>query len=192
MLDLSGFEREIVSRVGAVANAPALYAHFDLLRRWNARLNLTAIRDEIEMVERHYCESIFLARHVPRETSTAIDFGTGAGFPGIPLAIERPELHVTLVESHQRKAVFLKEAARSLPNVSVAAKRIDDLITRADLLVSRAVDPTDVLKAAEKLAPLAMILAGDVELPARRRELLPWGQRRYLLFVEPGRFHVKQ
>ena len=182
-LDLVGFEKELRGRVGEVAGAVLLFEHFELLRRWNERLNLTAIRDELEMVERHYCESIFLARHVPRETRTVLDIGSGAGFPGIPLAVARPELKVGLVESHKRKAVFLKEATRNLSNVEVLCARAEDIHRNADMIVSRAVDPGEVVGFLPKLSSRAFLLTGDVTILGSERIPLPWGDRRYLITV---------
>lgn len=182
-LDAASFERELRARAGEVAGTSALFDHFELLSRWNARLNLTAIRDELEMVERHYCESIFLALHVPRETRTVLDIGSGAGFPGIPLAVVRPDLKVGLVESHKRKAVFLKEATRNLRNVEVICARAEDIDRTADAVVSRAVDPREVLGLLPKLSRCGVLLTGDVGIPGSERIPLPWGDRRYLVTV---------
>lgn len=185
-LDRAGFERELSSRVGDIPGVDALFTHFDLLRRWNQSLNLTAIRDDIEAVERHYCESIELARHVPRETSTVADIGSGAGFPGIPLAILRPELTVTLVESHKRKAAFLKEATRNLPNIRVLAQRSESIQHCFGILVSRAVNPAEVCALAPTLSRHVLLLVGH-ELPGAASFQwenpipLPWGERRFLV-----------
>src|ERR1700738_4164741 len=91
--------------------------------RWNQSINLTTVTDPAEAVERHYGESLLLAEHLT--AGRVVDIGSGAGFPGIPVAVVRPECHVTLVESHQRKAVFLREATRQMSNVRVIAKRIE-------------------------------------------------------------------
>src|SRR5579862_1823882 len=79
--------------------------YIDILIRWNARINLTAIRDPEEIVVRHFGESLFAARHVFPETAAEaglelIDIGSGAGFPGIPMKIWEPALRVTLIESN--------------------------------------------------------------------------------------------
>ncbi len=92
----------------------ALEAHYELLVRWNKTVNLTTITSLEEAVERHYCESLFLGAHLPAGNLRVVDVGSGAGFPGFPVAILRPECSVTLVESHQRKAVFLREASRKI------------------------------------------------------------------------------
>ena len=91
-----------------------LESHYMSLTRWNERLNLTRIRTLEESVRFHYCESLFLARFLPDGAHRIVDIGSGGGFPGIPVAIFRPDCEVTLVESHQRKAVFLREASREL------------------------------------------------------------------------------
>ena len=100
---------------------PSLYGslsqYLDLLVRWNARTNLTAIREPEEMVRRHFGESLFAARHLASRLSpaaTLLDFGSGAGFPGLPIQLALPNLRVTLAESQGKKASFLREAVRTL------------------------------------------------------------------------------
>jgi 16S rRNA (guanine527-N7)-methyltransferase len=92
---------------------PRLSLYLDLLLKWNARTNLTAIRDPDEIVRRHFGESLFAAQHLGPCT-TLLDFGSGAGFPGIPIALLSPSIQVTLAESQNKKASFLREAARTL------------------------------------------------------------------------------
>ncbi|MGB9145730.1 MAG: 16S rRNA (guanine(527)-N(7))-methyltransferase RsmG, partial [Acidobacteriaceae bacterium] len=84
-----------------------LDAYLALLLRWNARMNLTAVRDPESILRRHFAESLFAAEHIPPGVATLLDFGSGAGFPGIPIAIARPEIAVTLAESQNKKAAFL-------------------------------------------------------------------------------------
>ena len=91
--------------------------YLDLLLRWNARTNLTAIREPEEIVRRHFGESLFAARHLANRLSpdaTLLDFGSGAGFPGLPIQLWLPNLRVTLAESQGKKASFLREAVRTL------------------------------------------------------------------------------
>ena len=95
-----------------VSLAPRLLDYLALLERWNQAYNLTAIRDPREMVSKHLLDSLVL--HPYLEAGTLADLGTGPGLPGIPLAISRPELSVSLVESNGKKARFLREAVRSL------------------------------------------------------------------------------
>src|SRR5258708_35233802 len=87
-----------------------LHEHYELLQRWNLKINLTSIPSGPEAVIRHYCESLFFAANLPVTAGAIADLGSGAGFPGLPIAILKPELMVSLIESHQRKAVFLREA----------------------------------------------------------------------------------
>src|SRR5215469_16602408 len=77
-----------------------------MLQRWNDKLNLTAIRDPLEILYRHFCESMFAGSAIPVETGRLADIGSGPGFPGLPLKILRPELHVFLVESNVKKGTF--------------------------------------------------------------------------------------
>src|ERR1700730_14203736 len=91
-----------------------LERHYRLLTLWNKRINLTRINSLEDVVRFHYCESLFLAKELPVGALSIVDVGSGAGFPGIPVAILRPECRVHLLESHQRKAVFLREASREL------------------------------------------------------------------------------
>lgn len=77
--------------------------YYALLLRWNARTNLTAVRDPDAILERHFLESIAVAQALPAGIATLLDYGSGAGFPGIPIAICRPEIAVTLAESQNKK-----------------------------------------------------------------------------------------
>src|SRR5579863_5638590 len=85
-----------------------------LLLTWNDKINLTAIRDPLEILHRHFCECMFAATAVPVENGRLADVGSGAGFPGIPLKIIRPDLQVFLVESNMKKATFLAEVLRNI------------------------------------------------------------------------------
>ena len=112
-----------------------------LLQRWNARTNLTAIRDEDCILRRHFVECIAAARALPVGFSTLLDFGSGAGFPGIPIALCKPEIHVTLAESQGKKASFLREVIRTLGlSTQVYSDRAEKLGKTFDLVALRAVD----------------------------------------------------
>lgn len=97
------------------------------LRAWNARVNLTSITDEHEIVTRHFLDSLRCALSWGEAPSSLIDIGSGAGFPGLPLKILRPELRVALVESVGKKAAFLRHivAALDLHDVTVVAARAE-------------------------------------------------------------------
>ncbi len=178
--------RELVRRCGALSDeqAAALEAHYELLCRWNKVLNLTRVEKLEEAVERHYCESLFLAERLT--AGSVADVGSGAGFPGLVVAIARPECSVTLIESHQRKAVFLREASRGLRNVSVAAKRAEDVRERFDWVVSRAVSYDDLGRSIQRLSGSAMALLTGIEEPPAAWGMrwesspLPWGSQRFL------------
>ena len=163
-----------------------LEAHLELLMRWNQKLNLTSIRNREEAIERHFCESLFLGSRLPAGVLRIADAGSGAGFPGFPVAVLRPDCSVTLIESHQRKAVFLREASRMLPNVRVLAKRAEDVDERFDRVISRAVSYSDLASFLKKLAPNADLLSG-AEIPSASLGFewdtpvaLPWGEKRFL------------
>jgi 16S rRNA (guanine527-N7)-methyltransferase len=160
--------------------------HYTLLQRWNPRLNLTRIDSVEAAVRLHYCESLFAGRSLPPGPLSIVDVGSGAGFPGIPVGILRPECSVTLVEAHQRKAVFLREASRNLSNIRVVTDRAENLQAGYDWLISRAVSPVDVLKL--KLANnLALLVGGEAIQSFDRRVSVPWGTDRFLGFhVEPS------
>jgi 16S rRNA (guanine527-N7)-methyltransferase len=150
--------------------ADRLAAYGNLLLQWNARLSLTAIRDEAELVERHLMEGVFAATHHP-EASTALDFGSGAGIPGIPIALCRASIHVTLAESQQKKAAFLQEALRRLDlRASVHAGRAEILPPASfDAVWMRAVDKSAaMLPAVASLVAAggALCLFGTSEPPA--------------------------
>ncbi|MGA3135536.1 MAG: 16S rRNA (guanine(527)-N(7))-methyltransferase RsmG [Terracidiphilus sp.] len=131
-------------------------AYLSLILRWNARINLTATRDEEGILSRHFVESILCARALPAGIATLLDFGSGAGFPGIPIALCRPEIAVTLAESQGKKAAFLCEAVRvlALP-AKVHSGRAETLTASFDCVTLRAVDrmPQAVKAASRLVAP---------------------------------------
>src|ERR1700688_1728716 len=99
------------------------------LLRWNEKLNLTGIRDPLEILYRHFCESMFAAGAIPVDKGRLADIGSGPGFPGIPLKIIRPELELCLVESNIKKGTFLAEVVRELKltNSRVLISRYEEL-----------------------------------------------------------------
>lgn len=128
-------------------------SYVSLYLRWNERLNLSAVRDEEGVLSRHLIESIIVARALPQGIRTLLDFGSGAGLPGIPIALCRPEMVVTLAESQGKKAAFLQEAVRVLGlSAKVRAGRAEMLGTDFDCVVLRAVDRME--KAVEAAARL--------------------------------------
>ena len=179
-------------------NAPALFAsistYIDILVRWNARINLTAIRDPEQIVTRHFGESLFVARRLfPRGTvvvgcpagqSPAAagispvalgDVGSGAGFPGIPIKLWSPNISLTLIESNHKKATFLRELTRALTltDINIQNDRAESLAPHSfDMVTLRAVEcfetilpiAANLLRPAGKLA----LLIGSAQEPQAR------------------------
>ena len=203
--------------------------YIDILQRWNERINLTAIRNEEEIVTRHFGESLFAARHLfpirahveateraDPESSRRVrqsaqsssislaDLGSGAGFPGIPIKLWVPEICLTLIESNQKKATFLREVVRalSLTEVKIQNTRAEDLPHHQpfDVVTLRAVEGfTAALRiAATLLAPAGRLalLIGSSQLDQARSTLpeiswnslllIPKSQSRMLLLGSRG------
>jgi 16S rRNA (guanine527-N7)-methyltransferase len=143
--------------------------YFSLFVRWGSRVNLTSIRDEEGILSRHFVESIACAHALPVGISTLLDFGSGGGFPGIPIALCRPEIAVTLAESQGKKAAFLQEAVRMLGlSATVHAQRAELLTVGFDCVTLRAVD-----RMGEAVRAASVLVARDgwLVLMTTRREL---------------------
>lgn len=155
--------------------------YYDLLLEWNERAGLTTVTDPIEVARRHFGESLALYAALRRvgllaSGVRAIDLGTGAGFPGLPFAILDPTLHVALLESHGRRAEFLRTTveALDLPNVRVVHARAEDaardpaLRESFDLVVARALAAMPVLV---ELALPFLVPGGALAAPKGARAL---------------------
>ncbi len=123
--------------------------YLELLLRWNARVNLTAVRAPEQIVTRHFGESLFAAQVLARHTAshraratTLADVGSGAGFPGIPIKLLMPGIELVLIESHNKKATFLREVVRalSLDHAQVFCGRAEQWQGTADIVTLRAVE----------------------------------------------------
>lgn len=150
----------LLEGAGLAPLGPELTGRFEtylsLFIRWNARMNLSAVRGEDEILARHFVESIACARVLP-QVRTLLDFGSGGGLPGIPIALCRPEIEVTLAESQGKKAAFLQEAVRVLGiRVKVHAGRAESLGTSFECVVLRAVD-----RMAEAVRSAAQLVAAE-------------------------------
>jgi 16S rRNA (guanine527-N7)-methyltransferase len=171
-------EAQIATLLVPYLDAPApklmlsqLSSYLDLLLKWNARTNLTAIRDPEEIVRRHFGESLFAGHQVPPSTQTLLDFGSGAGFPGLPIQLLRPKITVTLAESQNKKSTFLREVVRTLGlTTEVWADRVENMPSSRsfDVVAMRAVDSMEAALTAGRLriAPggqlLVLTTAGQV------------------------------
>jgi 16S rRNA (guanine527-N7)-methyltransferase len=125
----------------ASADLSRFEVYLELILRWNARTNLTAIRNKDEILRRHFLESIACAQALPSGIETLLDFGSGAGLPGIPIAICRPEIQVILAESQNKKAAFLREAVSVIGlKATVFSDRAETLGRHFDCVTMRAVD----------------------------------------------------
>jgi 16S rRNA (guanine527-N7)-methyltransferase len=165
----------------------AVSTYLDLLLRWNARINLTAVRDPESMITRHFGESFFAARklfpasvNVNTKIQSLSDVGSGAGFPGLPCRILYP-ISLTLIESNQRKSTFLREVIRalSLSDATVLNTRAEDVPPAIyDVVTLRAVERFELIlpTAARLVAPggrLALLI-GSSQLDLARATLADW------------------
>ncbi len=176
----------------AAALSPPLLDYLRLLVRWNGTYNLTAVRDPQEMVTRHLLASLTL--HPYLQGGSLADLGSGAGLPGIPLAMAQPQLQVTLVESNGKKARFLREALRTLGigNARVAESRAEALDESGgyDAITARALDTLAGIVAVggHLLKPEGRLLAMKGALAQAEVQALPagWSVQEVHRLVVPG------
>ena len=181
--EISALHPTLESGLAELAVDPALSTplldYLALLARWNRTYNLTAVRDPAEMVTRHLLDS--LAMHAHLQPGALADLGTGPGLPGIPLALARPDVQVTLVESNGKKARFLREAVRTLGlgNARVAESRAEALDEPAayDALTARALDVLSgiIEVGGHLLKPQGLLLAMKGVHPHEEIAALPAG-----------------
>lgn len=136
-----GLSNEVISKFELYSN---------MLLEWNDKFNLTAIKDPEQIEIKHFIDSLISEKYISYSGKTLLDVGSGAGFPGIPLAICHPDLKVTLLESNGKKVMFLKEVvnALSLQNVTVIQARseeVKDLKESFDFVTARAVKQLNIL-----------------------------------------------
>lgn len=157
--------------------AEQLSAYLTLLLKWNARISLTAIRDAQEIMDRHFLESIWCGEQATLPGGTLLDYGSGAGFPGLPIAITRPDLNVTLAEAQGRKAAFLREVIRTTGVAAmVFGDRVESCAATFDFVTLRAVDEMleSVLQASRCLtARGSLLLLSSQSRAAAIRQVLP-------------------
>jgi 16S rRNA (guanine527-N7)-methyltransferase len=191
---------QIAARLKPFLTAPlddaqlrSISMYIDILLQWNRKINLTAVRKPEEIVTRHFGESLFAAEHllasrragsshqVSAETAcNVVDVGSGAGFPGIPLKIFAPAIQLTLIESNQKKATFMREVLRSLnaTRADVYAGRAEDFPAQSADLVS--------LRAVEHFESALTVAAGLVRPGGRLGLLIGRAQADRLAALKPG------
>ena len=166
--------------------------YLDLLIRWNARVSLTAIRQPEEMIQRHFGESFFTAGHLSAQLSSAaevLDYGSGPGFPGLPMQMLLPELRVTVAESQAKKVAFLREVIRTLGlQAEVWPRRVEELPSgrRFDVVTMRAVEKMAATMegAATRVREdgwVAALVGSAIEVTGAEEFLIPGSEHRRLL-----------
>ena len=145
--------------------AEKLCRYYEMLMDWNSRMNLTAITGEDEVLKKHFADSLLPLELIP-EGANLIDVGTGAGFPGLPIAIARPDVKVTLLDSLNKRIGFLREVCKELDiNADCIHDRAEDggrnpaLREKFDIAVSRAV---------ARVSPLAEYTVPFVKVGGRK------------------------
>jgi 16S rRNA (guanine527-N7)-methyltransferase len=163
-----------------------------LLIRWNSRVSLTAIRQPEEIIQRHFGESLFTAGHLAERlapTAELLDYGSGPGFPGLPIQMALPHLRVTLAESQAKKVAFLREVIRTLGlSAEVWSRRVEEMPPgrRFDAVTMRAVEKmeTSIEHAAIRVREggwVAALVGAEIKLPGAEEFEIPGSERRRLL-----------
>jgi 16S rRNA (guanine527-N7)-methyltransferase len=207
MNELSDTEIEDLLGPYGVPQLPGMYqrirSYISLLLKWNRAISLTTVTDPAEIVKFHFGESLFASSAVDFGQSRLADVGSGAGFPGLPLAVGNSRLHVMLIESNTRKCAFLSEVARQLQlaNVTVFRGRMEEFPDESEpfgFITARALGHHDDLltwaKKGLEAAGRTVLWLGDEDSSdlSRRpdwnwqeRILIPGSERRYLLVGTP-------
>jgi 16S rRNA (guanine527-N7)-methyltransferase len=183
--------------------AGKISAYIELLLKWNRRISLTTVTDPLEIVRFHFGESLFATSQLEIGKSRLADVGSGAGFPGLPLAMAIPQLQVVLIESNRKKCAFLAEIIRllELSNTTVYEGRMESLVADSaqfDFVAARALGQFDRLLAwaqgnlAERGQVLLWLGESDCATISSRPDwlwepskLIPGSSRRYLLAGSP-------
>jgi len=181
-----------------------LTGHYLLLLKWNQKIDLSSVVEPVQAARFHYLESLFATRFLPPLAQTAVDVGSGAGFPGFPIAVSRPNLAVVLIESQARKVAFLRTASRQLGVRSVSAfhgRFLDYKPREFDVAFCRAIDRfgdvlPDILRfgsaaqqillfAGNQLADRCMAIAGS--LWEASCHAIPLSKQRFLVSLSAAR-----
>lgn len=140
--------------------------HFQLLLKWNRKISLSSITEPAAAARFHYFETLWASQFIDAQIKVAADIGSGAGFPGVPLALLNPQIHFHLIEADRRKATFLNEVRRLLAanNITVINQRFEQVDPNAQLIMVRALERFDqqmeqILSFAEKAQQVMLFLA---------------------------------
>jgi len=171
--------RELPGCAFSPSQETAMFAFLELLQRWNRAYNLTAVKDPLEMIVRHVLDSLSVLPWVTGERM--LDAGTGAGLPGVPLAIARPGIEATLLDSAGKKIRFLNQVRRELglDNIVPVQARLESLTLEApcDIIISRAFSSlAEFARAARHLAagPTRLLAMKGRHPESELRELPDW------------------
>ena len=194
MNELERFEQSLNSRMASYdlnlssETLTQLTEYYRLLTHWNDRLHLVAPCEPEEFATRHVLESLLLLKHLPQHAKIA-DVGSGAGLPIIPCLIARADLEATLIESSQKKAVFLREALNAVGRkATIIARRFEEIEAPAVSFVScRALDQfrekiSMLIEWAPKGSTL-LLFGGETLLPGAHKFLIPLSDKRYLFVL---------
>src|SRR5215217_6778612 len=194
-LDMNRFEQSLISNMGSfdldlsAETITLLDKYYSLLTRWNDRLHLVAPCSPEEFATRHVLESLLLLKHLPQNAKIA-DIGSGAGLPIIPCLIARADLQGTLIESSQKKAVFLREALNAISRkATIIARRFAEIeAPDVEFDSCRALDQfMEKVSSLIEWAPegsTLLLFGGEGLLPDAKRSLIPGSDRRYLFVVK--------
>ena len=146
----------------SVEQIEQFYKYMNLLIEWNEKMNLTAITEPKEIILKHFIDSLTILKYID-DNSKLVDVGTGAGFPGVPLSIMNPTLKITLVDSLNKRLIFLKEVVKelNLKNIEIVHARAEEFgqnknyREKFDIATSRAV--ANLVTLSEYLVPLVKI-----------------------------------
>lgn len=165
-------EKSMVLGIGfSVEQLDKFYKYMELLIEWNQKINLTAIIEPEEIILKHFIDSITILKYIEKDAKI-VDVGTGAGFPGIPVSIMRPDLKITLVDSLNKRLIFLQEVIKelNLKNIEIIHSRAEEFGQNKkyrenfDIATSRAVANLSTLS--EYLIPLVKIEGKVISMKA--------------------------
>lgn len=181
--NMSVYEVELTAETLAL-----LRTYYSLLIRWNERLHLVAPCSPEEFATRHVLESLMLLKHLPSQAKIA-DIGPGGGLPIVPCLIARADLNVTMIESSQKKAVFLREALNAVGRTaSILARRFEDVEPpELEFITCRALDQfIRKIRVLRDWAPdgSTLLVFGGENLLDGERFLIPGSEKRYLFRVK--------